>query len=143
MSRLRVFPIAFCAAVAITGARAGPARACKCALLPYDQVVAQTPVVFDGEVVRSERDVSGKRQITSFRVLGAVKGVSPRLVLRPQSLIKRMPQRTISIISRLGAGQCGWDFTDGPRRLIVGAARDDDGNLVASRCTMYNLNRRP
>jgi hypothetical protein len=120
-----------------------PALACKCALVPYDKVVEQTPVVFDGEVVRSEPDMSGEWQVTSFRVRGAVKGVSQRAVLRFDSVLRRMPQRTITVLSRVKSAQCGWDFTESPSRLIVGATRNADGNLVASRCTMYNLNRRP
>jgi hypothetical protein len=120
-----------------------PASACKCADVPYDKVVAQTPVVFDGEVVRSEPDAGGQRQVTSFRVRGAVKGVSQRLVRKPQSMLSRTPMRTITVITRIDAAACGWDFTAGPQRLIVGATREEDGTLVANRCTMYNLNRRP
>jgi len=127
---------------AILAAWALPAQACKCPLEPYDQVVAETPYVFDGEVVRAERDVSGRRQVTSFRVWAAVKGVSPRLELRLQSVLRRMPMRTLTVLSDLGT-DCGWDFTAGPQRLIVGATRDADGNLVATRCIMFNLNRRP
>ena len=130
-------------AVAAVALFSSPAWACKCALVPYDKMVAQTPVVFDGEVVRAERDVSGQRQITSFRVRGAVKGISQRAVLRFDSVFRRTPQRTVTVISRVDPAECGWDFETGPQRLIVGATRDEDGNLVATRCTMYNLNRRP
>jgi hypothetical protein len=120
-----------------------PASACKCAEVPYDKVVAATPVVFDGEVVRSELDASGQRQITSFRVWGAVKGVSQKLVRRPETFMSRTPMRTITVITRVKSAECGWDFRESPKRLIVGAARDEGGILFASRCTMYNLNRRP
>ena len=122
---------------------AAPAFACKCAQVSYDKVVAQTPVVFDGEIVRIETDASGERQVTTFRIRGAIKGVSQRAVLRFETVLKRLPQRTITIVSRKSVPACGWDFSDGPPRLIVGATRDDGGNLVATRCTMYNLNRRP
>jgi len=132
---------AWTCATALGISSTAPAAACTCAPVPYDEVVVQTPVVFDGEVVRAERDVSGRRQITSFRVWGAVKGVSQRAVVRPQSVLRRMPQRTVTVISSLDG--CGWDFATGPRRLIVGATRDADGTLVATRCTIYNLNRRP
>jgi len=120
-----------------------PAAACKCAEMPYDKVVAQTPVVFDGEVVRAELDTSGQRVITSFRVWGAVKGVSQKLVRRPEAFMSRTPHRTITVISRVKDAECGWDFREGARRLIVGATRDEGGILTANRCTMYNLNRRP
>ena len=141
MNAARKGTIALGVIAALAGA--SPAWACKCALVPYDKVVAQTPVVFDGEVVRSERDANGERQITSFRVWGAVKGVSQKLVPRPENALKRMPQRTVTVVSRIQAAACGWDFSEGPQRLIVGASRDPDGTLVATRCTMYNLNRRP
>jgi hypothetical protein len=124
-------------------AMATPAAACKCAEVPYDKVVAQTPVVFDGEVVRSELDASGQRLITSFRVWGAVKGVSQKLVRRPETFMSRTPMRTITEISRVRSAECGWDFRESAHRLIVGASRDEEGILFASRCTMYNLNRRP
>jgi hypothetical protein len=130
-------------AITMLAALTTGATACKCADVPYDKVVAQTPVVFDGEVVRSELDVSGQRQVTSFRVWGAVKGVSQRLVRKPESVLSRTPQRTITVISRVDAAECGWDFRESPKRLIVGATRDERGILVAGRCTMYNLNRRP
>lgn len=132
--------LAVSAALLLAG---GPAFACKCAQVPYDKVVAQTPVVFDGEIVRIETDASGERQVTTFRVRGAIKGVSQRTVLRFETVLKRLPQRTITIVSRKSAPACGWDFSEGPSRLIVGATRDAGGNLVATRCTMYNLNRRP
>jgi hypothetical protein len=132
-------------AVAIAVPLLGPAsaQACKCALVPYDRVVAQTPVVFDGEVVRLERDERGEWLIASFRVRGAVKGVSQRAVLRLETVLKRTPQKTITVLSRLDAAACGYDFSQGPQRLIVGAARGSDGQLVATRCTIFNLNRRP
>ena len=38
---------------------APPALACKCALVAREQVIAATPVVFDGEVLRVEIDASG------------------------------------------------------------------------------------
>lgn len=130
-------------AIALLLASIAPAAACKCGEVPYDKVVAQTPVVFDGEVVRSELDASGQRLITSFRVWGAVKGVSQRLVRKPETVLSRTPQRTITVISRVRDAECGWDFREPPKRLIVGAMRDEGGILVAQRCTMYNLNRRP
>jgi hypothetical protein len=128
------------AAVLVAAGSIAPAQACKCAQIPYDKVVRQTPVVFDGEVVRSEHDTRDQQQITSFRVRGAVKGVSSRLVLRQDNVFKRTPQRTITVISAVSDAECGYDFSAGPQRLIVGADRNADGNLVATRCTIYNLN---
>ncbi len=54
---------------------ATPAFACKCATVPRDNVIAATPVVFDGEVLRVELDEDGQREVTVFRVHGAVKGI--------------------------------------------------------------------
>src|ERR1700712_1820560 len=98
MKTLRAFVAAFSIAAMLAGGIA-PAHACKCARIPYDKVVADTPVVFDGEVVRSEVDIAGLRQITSFRVRGVVKGLSQRLVMTFNSVLKRTPQRTVTVVS--------------------------------------------
>jgi hypothetical protein len=119
---------------------AAPARACTCEKIGYDKVLAQTPVVFDGEVVRAELDARGINEITSFRVRGVVKGLSPKLVLTLNSVMKRTPQRTVTVISRVDEAGCGYDFSTGPQRLIVGAERSPEGALIASRCTILNLN---
>jgi hypothetical protein len=137
ISRIRVFTVA---AAFATASSVVPAQACKCAQVPYDKVLAQTPVVFDGEVVRSERDTRDEQEITSFRVRGVVKGLSQKLVMTFNSVLKRTPQRTITVISAVSDAACGYDFAAGPQRLIVGADRNDDGNLVATRCTIFNLN---
>jgi hypothetical protein len=120
-----------------------PAQACKCMRIPYDKVVAQTPVVFDGEVVRAETDTAGLRHITSFRVRGVVKGLPQKLVPTFNSILKRTPQRTVTVVTGADEAACGYDFTAGPQRLIVGADRDAEGLLVANRCTLYNLNTPP
>jgi hypothetical protein len=126
-----------CAALVLAST---PARACPCEKMDYDKVLAQTPVVFDGEVVRSELDTKGERQITSFRVRGVVKGLSQKLVTTFNSVLKRTPQRTITVVSAADMDECGYDFSQGPQRLIVGAVRNEDGNMVVTRCTIYNLN---
>jgi hypothetical protein len=119
---------------------AAPARACTCEKIAYDKVLAQTPVVFDGEVVRTELDTRRLNEITSFRVRGVVKGLSPKLVMTLGSVMKRTPQRTVTVISAVDEGGCGYDFSTGPQRLIVGAMRSAEGVLIASRCTILNLN---
>jgi hypothetical protein len=135
----RIIAVAIAATLAVAGGVA-PAHACKCAQVPYDKVLAQTPVVFDGEVVRSERDTRDQQEITSFRVRGVVKGLSQKLVMTFNNVLKRTPQRTITVISAVSEAACGYDFSSGPQRLIVGADRNEDGNLIATRCTIYNLN---
>jgi hypothetical protein len=130
-------------AVAMLAGTVLPAQACKCTRIPYDKVVAQTPVVFDGEVVRAETDEAGLRHITSFRVRGVVKGLPQKLVPTLKSVLKRTPQRTVTVVTAADEAACGYDFTAGPQRLIVGADRDAEGLLVADRCTLYNLNTPP
>jgi hypothetical protein len=134
-----VSAIAGLVSLALTFA-AAPARACSCEKLGYDKVLAQTPVVFDGEVLRAEIDTHGVNEITSFRVRGVVKGLSPKLVTTLDSVMKRRPQRTVTVISPVDESNCGYDFSTGPQRLIVGAVRSPEGTLIASRCTILNLN---
>ena len=120
---------------------ATPALACKCALLAREQVIAATPVVFDGEVLRVEVDASGKREVTTLRVHGVVKGLSARAAYKLDAAIRRRPEKTVTVLSGVDAAACGWDFRTGPQRLTIGAERDRFGTLVATRCTMINLNR--
>lgn len=117
------------------------ALACSCERLTRDQVIALTPIVFDGEILRIEMDAVRQQQITTFRVRDAIKGVPQRMVLRMETVFKRMPQRTMTILSGLSGASCGWDFSTGPARLTVGARRDGP-NLVASYCVMTILNSR-
>jgi hypothetical protein len=121
---------------------APPALACKCALVAREQVIAATPVVFDGEVLRVELDASGQREVTTLRVHGVVKGLSARTAYRLDAAIRRRPEKTVTILSGVDDAACGWDFRAGPQRLTIGAERDRFGTLVATRCTMMNLNRR-
>ena len=116
---------------------ATPASACKCAVVPRDKVIASTPVVFDGEVLRVELVADGVQEVTTFRVHGAVKGVTFRL--NSKDNVRRRAERTVTILSRVDDASCGWDFRKGPQRLTIGATRDGS-NLIATRCTIYNLN---
>ena len=122
-------------------AAASPAAACKCALVQREQVIASTPVVFDGEVLRVELDASGEQEVVTLRVHRAIKGLSARAAYRLDAAIRRRPEKTVTVVSRLSDSACGWDFRGSPQRLMVGAERDRFGTLVATRCTMYNLNR--
>ena len=120
---------------------ATPVLGCKCAPLAREQVIAATPVVFDGEVLRVEVDASGKREVTTLRVHGVVKGLSARAAYKLDAAIRRRPEKTVTVLSGVDAAACGWDFRTGPQRLTIGAERDRFGTLVATRCTMINLNR--
>ena len=81
---------------------------------------------------------AGKREVTTFRVHGAVKGVGAEPA--PIDLMRRRGERTVTILSSVHDAECGWDFRAGPQRLTVGASRDGS-DLVATRCIIYNLNR--
>jgi hypothetical protein len=105
-----------------------------------DRVIAATPVVFDGEVLRVEVDAANTREVTVFRVHAAIKGVPFDTRTDAVRILRRRVERTVTIISRPDAGRCGWDFRTGPQRLTVGARRDGP-NLVATGCLIHNLNR--
>lgn len=120
---------------------ASPGNACKCALVAREQVITQTPVVFDGEVLRVELAASGTHQVTTLRVRSVVKGLSKRAIYGMDAGIRRRPEKTVTVLSEIEDAACGWDFRKGPQRLTIGAERDRFGTLVATRCTMYNLNR--
>jgi hypothetical protein len=126
---------------ALIFAIASPASACKCALLAREQVIAKTPVVFDGEVLRVELVAGGAREVTTLRVHGVIKGLSKRAIYGMEAGIRRRPEKNITVLSEVEDAACGWDFRKGPQRLTIGAERDSFGTLVATRCTMYNLNR--
>jgi hypothetical protein len=129
------------AVVALLLYGAAQAEACTCPERSRDQVIGATPVVFDGEILRVEMDEANLQQITTFRVRDAIKGVPRRAVLSLQTVFKRLPQRTISIVSDPEKAGCGWDFRSGPARLTVGAERIGP-TLVATYCTMSALNSR-
>ena len=130
--------VSFIAAAVLTVA-ATPALACKCALVPRDKVIAATPVVFDGEVLRVELAAGGAQEVTVFRVHGAIKGVSFQVSSQISKILRRRTERTVTILSYVDDAVCGWDFREGPQRLTIGAERDGS-DLVATRCTLYNLN---
>ncbi len=98
-------------------------------------------MVFDGEVLRVELDASGEQEVVTLRVHRVIKGLSARAAYRLDAAIRRRPEKTVTVVSRLSDSACGWDFRGGPKRLTVGAERDRFDTLVATRCTMYNLNR--
>jgi hypothetical protein len=117
------------------------ALACKCALVSRDEAIAAASVVFDGEVLRVERDGEDKHEVITLRVRRAIKGLSPRAAYRLDAALRRRPEKTVTVITPVSSAACGWDFRQGPQRLTVGAERDKFGTLVATRCTMMNLNR--
>ena len=120
MTRLRSATGGLIALIAVSDA----AFACKCAVVPRDQVIGTTPVVFEGRVVNIQ--TSGNAQVTTVRVLRAIKGVSGGA--------------TIKVRSGTQSAACGYDFRDAGKTLTVGGELAGRGTLSARRCTMYNLN---
>ena len=120
MMRLRSATGGLIAVLAVSDA----AFACKCAVVPRAQVIGTTPVVFEGRVVNIR--TSGKAQVTTVRVLRAIKGVSGGA--------------TIKVRSGTQAAACGYDFRDAGKALTVGGERAGHGTLSVRRCTMVNLN---
>jgi len=106
-------------------AAAGPALACKCAVISRDQTIASAPVVFEGRVVNIE--TQGTAQLTTFAVVRAIKGLKGRA--------------RVTVKSQTTAAACGYDFRTAPKDLRVGGEAAADGSLSVRRCTMYNLNR--
>jgi hypothetical protein len=100
-----------------------PALACSCAKLTFTQAMAQTPIVFEGRVmrVRRERD-SVYADIEMSRVL---KGSVPRIV---------------EVGTPTSSAACGYVFKAG-ERLTVGV-RLAQQMFTTSICTMGPLNPR-
>ena len=100
------------------------AFACKCAVVPRDQVIAATPVVFEGRIVNIR--TSGKAQVTTVSVMRPIKGVPAGA--------------SIKVRSGTQSAACGYDFRDAGKTLTVGGDSAGPGILSVRRCTMYNLN---
>lgn len=110
---------------AVLLASVSPALACKCALVPRDRTIISTPLVFQGRVLKVE--TQDDTQITTLMVVRNVKGMSKG--------------ETVKVKSSTKSASCGYDFREGKQTLLVGSFRDDDGDMIVRRCTMYNLNR--
>jgi len=104
---------------------AGPALACKCAVVARQHTIASTPVVFEGRVVSIETQETA--QLTTFAIVRSIKGLSGRA--------------RVKVKSRTESAACGYDFRSGRKTLLVGGEAAGDGVLTVRRCTMYNLNR--
>jgi hypothetical protein len=111
------------AAVATIGATEA-ALACKCAVTSREDTIAAAPVVFEGRVLSIK--TSGGEQVTTLRVVRAIKGASEG--------------QTITVNSRTSSASCGWDFRESGETPLVGGTRTGQGRLQVRRCTMYNLN---
>jgi hypothetical protein len=104
---------------------AAPAFACKCAVVSRNQVIASTPVVFEGRVVSVE--TQGTVQLTTLAVVRSIKG-------RSRGTRVKVESQTVS-------AACGHDFRAARKTLLVGGEAAASGVLAVRRCTMSNLNR--
>ena len=100
------------------------AFACKCAVVPRDQVIAATPVVFEGRILKI--DTRGTAQTTTVNVVRPIKGISAGV--------------TIKVRSRTESAACGYDFREAAKTLLFGSDSTGRASLSVRRCTMYNLN---
>ncbi len=114
-------------ALAALAVSAGEAAACSCRPLPYAELVARTPLIFEGSVedstVSEGRD--GFERLVKMNVKRRVKGSVPVRVL---------------IWTAASTAACGWDPRVGTTHR-VGAYRMY-GRYRTDLCTMLDLNRR-
>lgn len=103
---------------------ADPALACKCAVVPRDQAIATTPLVFEGRIVGIS--TRGTTQLTTVTVTHPIKGVSKGVTLKVKSGTK--------------SASCGYDFREAPKTLTIGGEKVERNAIAVRRCTMTNLN---
>jgi hypothetical protein len=104
---------------------AGWAHACSCVKLTAAQMAAETPVLFEGELVAIRR-LDEHHQVTTFRVVRPIKGVSGQ---------------TVEIESGVVSAACGYTFEGDFKGKLIGAERDARGVLTTNRCKMMLLNQ--
>jgi len=86
---------------------------------------AETPVLFEGEVAAIRR-VDQHRQVTTFRIVRPIKGIS---------------ETTAEIESGVVDAACGYTFEGDFKGKLIGAERDARGVLTTNRCKMMLLNQ--
>lgn len=101
-----------------------PTFACKCAVVPRDQTISTTPLVFEGRVAGIA--TTGTSQITMVVVTKPIKGVSADVILK--------------VKSKTQSAACGYDFREADKTLTIGGKSAGRGVISVHRCTMYNLN---
>jgi hypothetical protein len=100
------------------------AQACKCRLVPADELLNGSEAIFEG-VALSTKPAGGRNAVTAFRVVTGYKGAS-----RGQSV--RVRHFTGP------SAACGVHFERGKRHLIA-ASREAGGALAASACTLASM----
>jgi hypothetical protein len=121
----RAIASASLAAIVIIGGADGPASACSCVRLTAAQMATETPVLFEGEVVATRR-TGQNRQLTTFRIVRAIKGISGN---------------TAEVESGIVGAACGFTFENDLKGWVIGAERDARGILTTNRCKMLLLNQ--
>jgi hypothetical protein len=114
-------------AIVVLASGIGGAAACSCRPIPYAELVARTPLIFEAVVENSALDDSdhGPERIVTLTVKRQVKGSIPVRVL---------------IRTAASTAACGWDPRVGTTHR-VGAYRMY-GRYRTDLCTMLDLNRR-
>jgi hypothetical protein len=110
---------------ATTVVSVGPAHACSCVRLTATEMAAETPVLFEGEVVAVRR-IDEHHQVTTFRIVRPIKGISGT---------------TAEIESGVVSAACGYTFEGDFKGKLIGAERDARGVLTTNRCKMMLLNQ--
>ena len=112
-------------AAATVALAVGPAYACSCVKLTAAQMAAETPVLFEGEVVAVRR-LDEHHQVTTFRIVRAIKGISGT---------------TAEVESGVVSAACGYTFEGDVKGKLIGAERDARGMLTTNLCRMMLLNQ--
>lgn len=103
---------------------ADPALACKCAVVPREQAIAATPLVFEGRIL--DVRTQGRAQVTTVIVTTPIKGASRGV--------------TLKVKSGTQSASCGYDFREAPKTLTFGGEKAGRNTIAVRRCTMFNLN---
>jgi hypothetical protein len=108
---------------------AAPAWACKCAVRPYEQAIADVDAAVVGTVrtiVASQRE--GLTQLSArVRIHKRLKG--PRL------------GRWVTVWTQGASAACGYYFQEG-QRVVFGLSKSPDGRWTTNSCVMNSLNQR-
>lgn len=107
---------------------AAPAWACKCALRPYQDALADVEVAVEGKVgtiIYGERP-DGPNVLASIRIRKRIKGM--------------VPGRWVQVWTNGSPAACGYPFKLG-QRAVFGLNRVPDGRWTTSSCIMSSLNQ--
>jgi len=113
---------ALLAATALAAIASTPAQACSCKKRTSAQVMAETPVVFEGRVLRVRRE--GARVYADIETARILKGTLPRIA---------------EVSTAASSAACGYDFRPGAQ-VVVGALFEQQ-QFSTNLCIMGPLNQ--